>query len=243
MKKSVAAQITQLSGDIYKLTFYNNENSFSAPGQYAVIEYGDVCRAYQVCDYDSRRFTIVFSTEEEGGKELANIAPGTEVGSITGQGCGFDVDSVPDNTILAADSSGIPEMLELARCLITRGRKFKAVLGYETKNSIYMVDSFRNICSELEVLTLDGSNGREGKVSDVIRNASYVCASGSPQMLRALAEKTENGQFSLSEMLQTKPETAEDCDLSSDDRIRRCMIEGPVFNKNNINWDRLGEVI
>ena len=242
MNKSRASNMKQLSGNIYKLTFKTDDCSFTGPGQYAVIKIGNICRPYQVCDYDSKRFSIVFRSDDEGGRELSQLEPGAEVETITGLGSGFDVDGIPDNSVLAADSMGIPEMLELARCLLTRGKRFKAVLGYRTKEEIYLVDSFRSICSELEVLTLDGSNGREGTVSDVIRSASYVCAGGSPEMLRSLAAKTDDGQFSLSELMQMMPDEETNYDLSVDEITRRCMKEGPVFDKNTIDWEKLKDV-
>ena len=46
--------------DIYKMTFDMGECDFRLPGQYAMIEAGGVRRPYQVCDFDSNRFTVVF---------------------------------------------------------------------------------------------------------------------------------------------------------------------------------------
>ena len=43
--------------DIYKMTFDMGECDFRLPGQYAMIEAGGVRRPYQVCDFDSNRFT------------------------------------------------------------------------------------------------------------------------------------------------------------------------------------------
>lgn len=239
MSKSKVTHRVQLAPDIYKMTFETDSCRFSRPGQYVLIKTGGECRPYQVCDYDSDRYTIVFKATDKYGRELARIEYGGEVDSITGLGNGFDVNAVPDESVLVADSVGVIEMLELARSLLTRGKNFKMVLGFNSRDSIFMMDSFRNICNEMEVLTLDGSNGREGMASDAVRNAEYVCASGTPAMLQALAGKTKEGQFSLSTMMHASPEENGDFQVETDDGMVSCIEEGPVFDKNRIEWTTL----
>lgn len=239
MSKSKMAHRVQLAPGIYKMTFETDSCRFSRPGQYALIKTGGECRPYQVCDYDSDRYTVVFKATDKFGQELAAIEFGQEVESVTGLGNGFDVDVVPDESILVADSMGIIEMLELARALLIRGKKYKMVLGFNTKDTMVMMDSFRNICNELEVLTLDGSNGREGMASDAVRNAEYVCASGTPAMLKSLSGKTKDGQFSLSSMMHVSAEENGDFDVGTNDGMVKCSKVGPVFDKNIVDWDSL----
>ena len=161
------------------------------------------------------------------------------MGTVTGLGNGFDVDAVPDGAFIVADSAGVAEMLELARALLTRGRSFKAVLGYETKHDIYMIDSFRNICNEIEVLTLDGSNGREGRPADVIRGAAYICASGTLPMLRTLALRCNDGQFSLSNLMLTTSEPEGALIVPTNAGDTSSINDGPVYDKNEIRWNLL----
>lgn len=239
MSKSKVFHRVQLAPDIYKMTFETDSCRFSRPGQYVLIKTGGECRPYQVCDYDSERYTIVFRASDKYSRELSEVEFGGEVESITGLGNGFDVDSIPDNTVLVADSMGVIEMLELARALLIRGKRYKMVLGFKTRDNIFMMDSFRNICNELEVLTLDGSNGREGMASDAVRKAEYVCASGTPAMLKALASRSEEGQFSLSTMMHVSPNENGDFEVGTHDGLVSCRENGPVFDKNRIEWDTL----
>lgn len=239
MSKSKVFHKKELAPDIYKMTFETDACKFTCPGQYVLIKTCGECRPYQMCDYDSDRFTIVFRADDKFGKELASLEYGDEVDTLTGLGKGFDVDAIVDDCVLVADAMGIAEMLELSRALLMRGKRFKLVLGYSSKDTIFMVDSFRNICNQLEVLTLDGSNGREGMASDAVRKADYVCASGSPAMLKALSRKTEDGQFSLSTMMHISRESNGDFDVGTFSGLVRCSEEGPVFDKNQIDWEAL----
>ena len=178
MNKSRVTQIQRLAHNVYKITFATDECRFRRPGQFAMISYEGIIRPFPMCDYDSKRFSVVVRSDKEAGEELLDTEYGTEMETLTGLGNGFNVDAIPDGAYLAADGAGVAEMLELARALLIRGKSFKAVLGFASKSDIYMTDAFSNICNEMEVLTKDGSNGREGSPADVIREADYVCASG-----------------------------------------------------------------
>ena len=239
MNKSRVAHKERLAKDVYKITFDTDECKFRRPGQFAMIESGGVVRPYPVCDYDSKRFSVVFRTDCDEGTQLLNMEIGQEVGSLTGLGNGFDVDAVPDGAYIVADSAGIAEMLELARSLLTRGKDFKAVLGYTSKDDIFMVDSYRTICNEIEVLTLDGSNGREGTAADVIRNADYVCASGSLPMLRKLVLRCSEGQFSLSNQMLSTAEPEGELIVPTNLGATSSINDGPVYDKNEIKWNEL----
>ena len=240
MEKSRAAHRVQLGRDIYKLTFKTDSCRFSSPGQYALVNIDGALRPYQVCDYDSNRFTIVFKESARGGHSLAALEYGDEVETVNGLGRGFDVESIPDGAVLVADAMGVTDMLELSRALLMKGKSFKVILGFDTREDIFLVDAISNVCNDIEVLTLDGSNGREGMASDAVRNASYVCASGSPAMLKSLSGKTSSGQFSLMDMmLRTSDESGMFGVETRDDGMVDCTEAGPVFNVERVVWEDL----
>ena len=236
-KPGKIVQNDNLVRNIHKMTFDMGECDFSLPGQYAMIEAGGIRRPYQVCDFDSNRFTIVFPVEDEESKRLASLEPGEEVLIATGLGNGFDLDAMPGDVCLVADDLGIPEMLGLARSLLMRGKNCRLILSYPSKKDIYMLESFRNLVNEIEVLTLDGSNGREGRASDAVRHASYICAGGSLGMLRSLADKADAGQFSLSSTILAESADYDDCFIETTVGRLNCSDAGPVFDKNIIKWD------
>ncbi|MBQ9272669.1 MAG: hypothetical protein IJ227_02975 [Mogibacterium sp.] len=232
-------QNDNLVHDIHKMTFDMGECDFRLPGQYAMIEACGVRRPYQVCDFDSNRFTVVFSADDAVGAKLATLRPGDEVTVTTGLGNGFDIDSMPEEVCLVADDLGIPEMLGLSRALLMRGIRCRLVLSYPSKSDIYMLESFRNLVNEIEVLTLDGSNGREGKASDAVKHAGYICAGGSLDMLKSLADKSGEGQFSLSSTVLARSADYDDCFIETTEGRLNCSDAGPVFDKNIIRWDTL----
>ena len=188
------------------MTFEIDTCNFTAPGQYSIIKLKDSDDegAFTACEYDSNRFTIVYKVTNDITRSLSKLNLGDTVEIQTGLGTGYDIDSIPDGVVLVADESGIPGMLGLLRALVMRGKDCRLVLGYSTKDKIFMIDVFRNLCSNIEILTQDGSNGRQGTADEGIRKVEYVCAAGSIDMLDKLAKKSENGQFNLDGMNVTK---------------------------------------
>lgn len=181
------------------MTFEVPVCDFSAPGQYANIRIkgSELDGTYNMSEYDSNRFTTVYKIVDDASKELAILELGDEVEVVTGLGNGYQVDEIPNDAVIVADGMGIPQMLGLAKELLVQGKECKLVLGYTNKDRIFMIDFFRNLCSNIEILTLDGSNGRQGHADDAIRNVEYVCASGSIEMLDRLSGKAKAGQFNV----------------------------------------------
>ena len=107
MNKSRVDHIEKLSHNVYKITFNTDDCRFKRPGQFAMIEYEGIVRPFPVWDYDSRRFSVVFRNDREEGKNFLKAACGTEMGTVTGLGNGFDVDAVPDGAFIVADSAGV----------------------------------------------------------------------------------------------------------------------------------------
>lgn len=188
-----------LTEDIMKMTFETKICNFTAPGQYAEIRVkgSDLDGIYSMSEYDSERFTVVYLIRDEASKELAIHELGDEVEVETGLGNGYSVDEVRDGAVLVADTMGIPQMLSLVRALLVQGKDCRLILGFQSKDKMFMVDTFRNICNNIEIWTADGSNGREGRADEGLRTAEYVCASGSIEMLDRLSGKADAGQFNV----------------------------------------------
>lgn len=191
---------------IMKFTIETAETHFTAPGQYAELRLtgSEDEGVFTVSEYDGKRFTTVFDMDGYPYEDVAKLELGDKLEIRTGLGNGYDVDDIPDGTVVLADTNGIPQMLGLLRELLMSGKECKLVLGYESKDRVFMMPQFRNLCNNIEILTADGSNGRQGRAYDGIRHADYVIAAGSVEMLDNIAKKADAGQFNLDGMNVTK---------------------------------------
>ncbi len=201
MRTGIIVENKQLVEGLYKITFELRDNGFTRPGQYCIVYLEDEAeKTFTVCEFDSKRFTIVIRSGNKVADKLISYELDTEISLETALGNGFDVSAVPDGVSLVADTDGIPQMLGLLRELLMQGKSCNLVLGYSSKDRVYMTDAFQNLCNNIEIFTADGSNGRQGRADDGIRKAEYVCAAGSIEMLDRLAGKAEHGQYNLDGM-------------------------------------------
>lgn len=197
MNTGIIVETKHLVDELYKITIEMRDNGFTHPGQYCIIgiKGSELEKNYIVCEFDGKRFSIVVKKGNDVTDRLLELESGTEINVEAGLGNGFNVDIIPDGVTLVADSDGIPQMLGLLRGLLMRGKSCNLVLGYSTKSRIFMVDTFSNLCNNIEIFTADGSNGRQGNADDGVRKADYVCAAGSVEMLDRLAQKAKHGQY------------------------------------------------
>ena len=230
----------KLVNNIFKMTFDAGRSGFKKPGQYAMIEARGRRKPYQVCEFDSNRFTIVFEADDDISKDLSELKVGDEVVIEGGLGTGFAPDDTPDEVCIVANGMGIAEMIGVARSMLMRGKRCKTVLEYPSKSEIFLLESFKNLVNEIEVVTVDGSNGREGTAADVVKQDDYVLAGGTLDMLKKLSEKVTSGQFSLGSTVLAHSDDYDDCYFETTMGRKNCSDDGPVFDKNIIIWDSLG---
>ena len=192
--------------NIMKFTIETAETHFTAPGQYAELRMSgsEDEGVFIVSEYDGKRFTTVFKMDGNPYEDISKLELGDQLEIRTGLGNGYDVNDIPNGAVVLADTTGIPQMLGLLREMLMRGKDCRLILGYESKDHVFMMPQFRNLCNNIEVLTADGSNGRQGRAYDGIRKADYVVAAGSVEMLDNLAKKADAGQFNLDGMNVTK---------------------------------------
>lgn len=183
-----------LTETVYKMTFMSENAQFTAPGQYAVVHHEGENIRIPVTEYDSDRFILVFDIDTDSKKSLSELKLGESVVVETGVGTGFDIEAIPDNVTLVAEGMGIPPMMGLLRMLLISGKNYNLILCYPNKKNIFMIDQFRNLCSNIDIITIDGSNGREGHSYDALRKAKYVCAFAEQDVLEKIKEKTEDLQ-------------------------------------------------
>ena len=185
----------KLTDTVYKMTFMSENAHFSAPGQYAVVHHEGENIQIPVAEYDSDRFILVFNIDTDSKKSLSELKIGETVVVETGVGEGFDVETIPNKVTLVAEGMGIPPMIGLLRKLLISGKNYNLILCFPDKQGIFMIEQFRNLCSNIDIITIDGSNGREGHSYDAFRKAGYVLAFAEPDVLEKIKAKAEDSQL------------------------------------------------
>jgi dihydroorotate dehydrogenase electron transfer subunit len=119
--------------------------------------------------------------------------------------------------------------------------KIYVVLGAKTGNEIVCTKEFSAMGAEVLLATEDGSLGKKGLVSDVLKNlmekigfntAVYGC--GPNAMLKEIAKTAPNCQFSLEERMACGVGVCLGCAVKTKNGYKLACKDGPVFDGSEV---------
>ena len=196
-------------------------------------------RPISVCDYESGKLTLIYKVVGKGTEKLAEMTEGETLDILTGLGNGYNTSMSGDKPVLIGGGVGVPPMFNLAKKLISEGKKVTAILGFNTKDEVFYEDEFRAAGAETIIVTADGSYGKKGFVTDALPEVDYsfFYTCGPEPMFRALNKvvKTE-GQYSFEERMGCGFGACMGCSCKTLTGNKRICKEGPVMESGEIIW-------
>lgn len=208
-------------------------------------------RPFAICDITSQdTFTCLYMVAGRGTKILSEALPGNHF-LVTGPVGNFFKFEKDKKAALIAGGIGLAPMINAARYLKNIDSKVTLYYGGRSKNDILMYDFLKNICDELIITTDDGSMGIKGNVTvplkDKISEYDKIYACGPNRMLQAVtALCSENNvpiDVSLDEQMGCGVGACLGCMINVIENgqkvMKRCCVEGPIFDGTKIDWDSL----
>ncbi|WP_160720096.1 dihydroorotate dehydrogenase electron transfer subunit [Bacillus sp. USDA818B3_A] len=199
----------EIASDIYELTI-NGElvTQITSPGQFVHIKVSNgldplLRRPISISSYDleQKNLTMIYRKDGRGTSMLAKLRPGMNVDILGPLGNGFPVDEVSkgDTALLVGGGIGVPPLYELSNQLVEKGVKVIHVLGFQTASAVFYEDEFMKN-GETYITTVDGSYGRRGFVTDVMKELQFDCiyTCGPTPMLRAIEQNYQDKKVFLS---------------------------------------------
>lgn len=242
-------------GRIYSLTLECPElTQDAAPGRFYEVRAGgdDSCftlrRPISVAFYDDRTITLRYNVVGKGTEWLSQRRAGETLRILGPLGTGWPVDK-NRRTLLIGGSTGIFSILGTAMKL---GDSAKAVAGFKTAGLINSSEDFRRFGTDISIITDDGSSGRKGFVTELVReeldkgiyDRAFIC--GSTVMMKNCAETvSEYGigcYVSLEERMGCGVGACMGCvaKIKADNpngwEYKRVCREGPVFPAAEVIW-------
>jgi dihydroorotate dehydrogenase electron transfer subunit len=236
------------------------------PGHFVAVQVGGpessmlLRRAFAIYDVKERgvyggTLEIVFAVHGKGTNWLASRRPQDKLDLVGPLGKPFRLPAQPVTATLVGGGYGSAPLLPLAAILRERGCRVDFVLGAASADRLFGQLDAKRIASSMEVTTDDGSQGRQGRVSDVlpqlldrtVSDVLYAC--GPMGMLRAVSDMAaERGipcQVAVEESMACGIGVCMTCVLPviGDDgltRMVRSCVEGPVFRSERVRWDDIG---
>ena len=194
---------------------------------------------------------IVVAPHGAGSTWLANQQPGVQIDLIAPLGTAFGIPTEPVRALLVGGGYGSAPLFGLSDVLKNRGCRVDMVIGASTAMKIYAPLDGKRSVSSLTITTEDGSTGKTGKVTDVLREIitsneiDIVYSCGPMGMLEAINNITEEfnlmHQCSIEESMACGIGVCMTCVLpikGEDGQIRmlRSCIDGPVVAGESVIW-------
>ena len=194
-----------IARNTYQMKLKGEDLSRIRPGQFVNVKLEGffLRRPISVCNVEGDVLTLIYKKVGSGTEVLSQMKEG-KLNVLSGLGNGYDLSMSGDKPLLIGGGVGVPPLYFLARRLRKEGKKTTVILGFNTKDEIFMKKDFEQLGCQVIITTVDGSKGHKGFVTDVLEDLdySYFYTCGPLPMLKAVYAKTKSeGQFSLEERM------------------------------------------
>lgn len=231
-----------LAKDIWRMRLRGDTSAVTAPGQFVNLKLEGffLRRPISVCDVEGNVLTLIYKPLGQGTRLMTSFLPGKELDVLSGLGNGFDPALSGEKPLLVGGGVGIPPLYLLCRRLAQRGVQPAVILGFNTRDEVFLEAEFRALGASVTVLTADGSYGKKGLVTDGIRASSgytYLYTCGPEAMLKAVYQVCDSsGQFSFEERMGCGFGACMGCTCKTKYGNKRICKDGPVLTKEEILW-------
>ena len=246
----------QVTEDIFRLTVKAPDIAAAAmPGQFLMVRTGEgldplLRRPFSVHQVvEGGLIQILFKVIGKGTRALAGLELGGKIDILGPVGRGFTIANDSQH-FLVGGGIGIAPLLFLANRILEKNEisDLKVLLGARTRDEIAtLAADFESLDLAVEIITEDGSLGRQGLVTDLMVDLQqekpvmiYGC--GPHPMLRAVAGVCQKNnwrcQVSLETMMACGLAACLGCAVQRADMkgyVHACK-DGPVFNADDVAW-------
>lgn len=230
----------RLTPDYYRLELGGASIPEVQPGQFVQLEVpgGYLRRPISVCDADSGHIVLIYKTVGKGTHALAGLPAGASVSAVMPLGKGFSAGRPVSSALLLGGGLGAAPLHLLCRKLRDRGISVHAVLGFNTAADIVLIDEYKALGVDPVVVTLDGTAGIRGFVTDApLPECDYFFTCGPLLMMRAVCSKLQiPGELSMEERMGCGAGFCYGCTIKTARGPARVCADGPVFDKEDILW-------
>ena len=195
-------------------------------------------RPISVCDLQDDELTLVFKVVGKGTERLSKAQNGDVFDTLVGLGNGYDLDKDFKKPLLIGGGVGVPPLYLLAKRLVSLGKKPAVILGFNKKSEVFFEQEFKALGCDVQVVTVDGSYGARGFVTDAMDvDYDYFFTCGPEPMLKAVyAKSTTSGQFSFEERMGCGFGACMGCSCKTVTGYKRICKDGPILFKEEIVW-------
>ncbi len=205
-----------------------------------------------IADFDCQKGTITLVFQEAGKTTtmLAGMRKGGCLLDLLGpQGNPTKIEDY-GNVVVIGGGIGVAPVYPLARALKEKGNQVTAIIGYRSKEHIFWEDKIKSVSSRLIIATNDGSYGKKGFVTDMLKEiidsgekVNMVFAIGPAMMMRAIAEMARppgiKTVVSLNSLMVCGMGMCGACRVEVGGKTQFTCMDGPDFDAHQVDFNLL----
>ncbi len=225
------------------------------PGQFVVVMIHEKSERVPltVADFDREKgtITIVYLMVGKSTIELGKLKAGDTLAHFIGPlGNPSHVYENEGTMIFVGGGVGIAAVYPIARKAKQLGNEVISIIGARTKGLLMWEDKMKEISDQLIVTTDDGSYGREGVVTDPLKDLleerkdiAKVVTVGPTIMMKFVAKTTEpygvKTIASLNPIMVDGTGMCGGCRVEVGGESKFACVDGPEFDAHQVNFDIL----
>jgi len=228
--------------------------SQARPGQFVMVRCGEgpehqLRRPLSIHRTDGNKLSLLFNVVGKGTRWLSECKGGEKIDLMGPLGNGYEIYPDSKKLLLAAGGIGIAPLVFLAEEAIRRGREVTLLLGAATARQLYP-KRLLPAGARLVTATEDGSGGERGMITDLLPDFSggadqlFVC--GPLPMYKTMAPmaelKDKPVQVSLEVRMGCGLGICYGCTVKTINGLRQTCKHGPIFELDEVLWDRLADI-
>jgi ferredoxin--NADP+ reductase len=222
------------------------------PGQFIIlrVKEGGERIPLTIADYDRQEgwVTIIFQEVGLTTRLLAKLNEGDSILDFVGPlGRASELDGLK-RVLCIGGGVGVAPLYPQIKYLWEKGTSVDVIVGARSKEYLILENEIRDICNNLYITTDDGSYGRKGFVSDVLKELldqgnkyDTVIAIGPLIMMKVVSEITK--QYNVPTIVSMNPIMVDGtgmcggCRVTVGGEVRYACVDGPDFDGHLVDFD------
>ena len=223
-------------------------------GQFIILRPHDMSERIplSICGWDTEKGTIQIIVMSVGktSSEVNAMNVGDCFADIVGPlGERSHVKKHEGTCVVIGGGYGTGAVIPTAKDFKALGNKVIGIVGARNKGLLLMVDELKEACDEVICTTNDGSEGREGFVTDALKEimarekVSHVLAVGPVPMMKAVSEMTRPDGIetfvSLNAIMVDGTGMCGACRVTIGGETKFACFHGPDFDGHKVDFEQL----
>ncbi len=226
------------------------------PGQFIIFQIDENGERVPLTIADSNpeegSITLICQSVGKSTRQFNSLEKGDKLTSLVGPlGKPSHIENF-GNAVCVGGGLGIAVVYPLGKALKEAGNRVDSIMGFRSKELLFMEEELRSISDELHIVTDDGSYVRRGLVTDVLKELiekgqkiDIVFAVGPVPMMNAVCQLTKkyniNTVVSLNPIMVDGTGMCGACRVTVDNKTQFVCVDGPEFDGHKVDFVELSK--